>query len=78
MSLRPFFGFYGGKWRDAPAPDAARARAESLGRNLSAHLDALIRADLAGAGLPVPPPLLDPYAPRRRDRAEAVRRRPRR
>lgn len=37
--------------------DAARARATALGRTLSGHLDALLRADLAAAEMPVPPPL---------------------
>lgn len=37
--------------------EAARARATALGRTLSGHLDALIRADLEAAGVEVPAPL---------------------
>lgn len=36
---------------------AATARATALGRSFAGHVDALLRADLAGAGLAVPPPL---------------------
>jgi hypothetical protein len=36
---------------------AARDRAVALGRTLSGHLDALLREDLAEAGIEVPPPL---------------------
>ena len=35
---------------------AAKRRASGLGRTLSGHIDALLRADLDAAGAKVPPP----------------------
>ena len=55
--------------------DAARSRAQALGKNLSGYLDGLVRAELVEAGLAVPPPLPPRQNGRRRQAAEARTRR---